>query len=86
METILIPKNEYFAMKQEIADLQAKINFLQDADFMNKLSFFINLFYRDYLLENKIETNMPFEFGIAKDFIFISDDFNESMEEFNEYL
>jgi len=48
METVVIPKYEYITMKQQIADLQKKIVFLQDVTFMNKLKFFVDLFYKDF--------------------------------------
>jgi len=40
------------------------------------------------LRQKKIEVieAIPFKFGAAKELISISDEFNEPMEEFNEYL
>ncbi len=82
METIAIPKDEYFAMKQQIAELNEKIKYFQDENFMKQLNSFINLFYHKQLNNNSVQ----FKFGAAKDFIKISDDFNEPLQEFNEYM
>lgn len=88
METLTIPKIEYLLLKQQISDLQAKIKYLQDTDFMNKLNFFINLYYREYQAKDFKEhlERIPLVFGAGKNLIAISDDFNKPMEEFNEYL
>jgi len=88
METVIVPKEEYFSMKQKIADLQAKVNYLQDEEFMKNLNFFISLYYKDLHTAKKIESEnkIQFSYGAAKDLIHISDDFNETPEEFNEHL
>ena len=88
METIVIPKYEYLTMKQQIADLQNKVNYLQDPDFMNKLKSFIDLYYKEYYqtITNKLLNPIPFKFGAAKGLITISDDFNASIDEFNDYI
>ncbi len=88
METIEIPKNEYLSMKQQISELQKKIKYFQDKTFMEKLQDFMNLFADknkniDFIKESE---KLPFKFGVAKDFITISDDFNSTPEEFNDYL
>lgn len=88
METINIPKTEYLSLKQQISNLQAKINYLQDTTFMNKLKLFINLYYRDdnsKVINEQFE-RIPLVFGAGKNLISISDDFNSPMDEFNEYL
>jgi len=87
METVVIPKYEYVTMKQQIADLQKKIVILQDVTFMNKLKFFVDLFYKDNEPETfELSESIPFKFGAAKELISISDDFNKPMDEFNDYL
>jgi len=87
METVVIPKYEYITMKQQIADLQKKIVILQDVTFMNKLKFFVDLFYKDFApKKTDVLESVPFKFGAAKELISISDEFNEPMDEFNEYL
>jgi hypothetical protein len=88
METIVIPKYEYLSMKQQIAELQRKVNLLQDVTFMNKLKFFVDFFYKDNVKTN-INSSLeplPFKFGVARGLIDISDDFNAPLDEFNDYI
>jgi len=93
METIVIPKYEYITMKQHIADLQKKLSYLQDVSFINKLKYFVDFFYKDSTSPNTAESPdsktvepLPFKYGVARDLIFIADDFNAPVDEFKEYL
>ncbi len=75
-------------MKQQIVDLNEKIKYLQDENFiliakqLLQLNNFINLFYKKQFNKNSV----PFKFGAAKELIKISDDFNDPLQEFNEYI
>ena len=87
METVVIPKYEYVSMKEQIAELQKKMTFLQDPDFMLKMKAFVELFFFKENKKKQADSSVvPFKFGAAKGLISISDDFNLPLAEFNEYL
>ncbi len=89
MQTITISEQEYLQMKQTIQSLQLQLALLQDIDFVQKLQLFLQLLATPLQTEQDIfeqEKPLPFRFGAAKGLLNVRDDFNEPIEEFNEYI
>jgi hypothetical protein len=85
MQTVTIPEEEYLQMKQTIQALQQQLSLMQDKEFMQKLLQFVQVFM---LVNQEVIQEQPisFKFGAAKGLIKMGDDFNEPLEEFNEYI
>jgi len=86
METIVLPQYEYLSMKQQIAELQEKNFLLQDRIFIDKFNRFIDLSYKEQRYKKREFVSLPFKFGAGKGLIQIADNFNDPIEEFNDYL
>ena len=85
MKTVTIPENEYLQMRQNIVDLEKKMDLLVDDDFIKKLNLACQLFQMKKFLLG--DGRISLKRGSAKGIItYIADDFDEHLEDFNNYM
>jgi hypothetical protein len=91
MKTISIQEADYYSMQQKIAELETKVNLLQNDEFMRNLQ----LAYQFFVLNKQDrktettqnETQVSLKRGSGKQLItFMSEDFDEPLSDFNEYM
>ena len=91
METIKISRNEYLQLQKKIEDLEKKLSFFQDEQFIKKMNFLYQFFvYQDdkyNFVVSEQENKLSLKRGSGKHIISdISDDFTETPMDFKDYM
>ncbi|MBI9038179.1 MAG: hypothetical protein JEY97_08615 [Bacteroidales bacterium] len=86
MKTVTISETEYVKLKQNIIEIQKKLELLQDKEFLTKLDLVYKCFFQTEK-ESLTKEKVSLKRGSAKNIItYIADDFTAPVNDFKDYM